>query len=340
MATRRMTKNANGQFVRPTAGVAKEQVFTWDHGAQYFTARSDLFRRHVASWRQLGLVEKWESPIAVFGPHETDVQHDASPSGKIEGSNASPTRYLGVPGMPAIAKHLLENTPTHLGQFVANIQPLESGVRLLGESGQTLGEADTVIVATVAPQVKQLVSDFDGLDSIDAYQLRPCWAALLALQSPLALPFGGAFVNAGPIRWFSLGNAKPGRSGPPTVTVHASADWSEANLQRPADDVARDLCEAFRKVVDGELPCSMGYGKPNLLIDHCIAHRWRYAIPDSEAHPCRHLQSTCGRVICAGDWLAGARVEGAFLSGISAASRILNSLPYTDPSKPKQLNLF
>jgi len=51
------------------------------------------------------------------------------------------------------------------------------------------------------------------------------------------------------------------------------------------------------------------------------AHRWRYARAAEPLHV-RTLTDEAHRVAVAGDWCAGNRVEGAWLSGQAAAASI------------------
>jgi predicted NAD/FAD-dependent oxidoreductase len=75
--------------------------------------------------------------------------------------------------------------------------------------------------------------------------------------------------------------------------------------------VSKDLIEAFEAVVAGSLP-------PQRYV---AAHRWRYG-QCSELDERRMLfDPKMGLAVC-GDWLAGGRVEVAFLAGIKAADAI------------------
>jgi|GEM_PF-5425727 predicted NAD/FAD-dependent oxidoreductase len=71
-------------------------------------------------------------------------------------------------------------------------------------------------------------------------------------------------------------------------------------------------------------------GLPPKSAQFSAAHRWRFALPpDPLAESC--LFESEMKVGACGDWCAGPRVEGAFLSGMSAASRVLGLL------KPSEL---
>ncbi len=79
----------------------------FDHGAQYFTARDPAFRRAVAAWRERGLVMTWHGRIGRVG------------NDGIEPEERKQERFVGVPGMNAIGKHLAADLTIHTGVRVA-----------------------------------------------------------------------------------------------------------------------------------------------------------------------------------------------------------------------------
>lgn len=69
------------------------------------------------------------------------------------------------------------------------------------------------------------------------------------------------------------------------------------------------------------------------------AHRWKFAIPvDPPVERC-YFDKEFGIAAC-GDWASGTRVEGAFLSGMAAAGRILGTLSVRRHATQTQLALF
>jgi predicted NAD/FAD-dependent oxidoreductase len=62
--------------------------------------------------------------------------------------------------------------------------------------------------------------------------------------------------------------------------------------------------------------------------DYSVAHRWRYALPTEPLEESCLFDSDMQVAAC-GDWCGRPRVEGAFLSGVSAAGRVMG-LPKTD----------
>jgi predicted NAD/FAD-dependent oxidoreductase len=131
---------------------------------------------------------------------------------------------------------------------------------------------------------------------------------MLRYDAALDFEFDAALMTRGPLRWLARDRSKPGRSGAEAWLLHASADWSEANLEQSAEFVAARLLAAF---------ADLGARAPQAW----LAHRWRYA----NAEPA--LNAECGwdagsAIGLCGDWLNGGNVEGAWLSGCRLAGKI------------------
>jgi predicted NAD/FAD-dependent oxidoreductase len=142
--------------------------------------------------------------------------------------------------------------------------------------------------------------------------MRGCWALMLRFPAEIDLSFDAAFVNEGPLRWIARDSSKPGRRGPETWLLHASAEWSEEHLEAHPSAVAAELLRAFSRLGGA---ASLAW----------TAHRWRYAdtAPAIDRGCVWHAGDGVG--LC-GDWLNGGKVEGAWLSGRRLASQVLQSL--------------
>ena len=109
--------------------------------------------------------------------------------------------------------------------------------------------------------------------------------------------------DTGDIAWAVRNSEKPGRTGPETWVVQASASWSGAKLEASSDDVAKLLLAGLADAAGTAIP------EPILA----LAHRWRFALSagtgDGEL-----WNPALGLGVC-GDWLLGPRVECAWLSG-------------------------
>jgi hypothetical protein len=118
-------------------------------------------------------------------------------------------------------------------------------------------------------------------------------------------------LNEGPLRWVARDSSKPGRRGPETWLLHASAEWSEEHLEADPSAVAVELLRAFSQLGGASSAA-------------WTAHRWRYAdtAPTMNRECVWHAGDGLG--LC-GDWLNGGKVEGAWLSGRQLASQVMQS---------------
>ena len=140
--------------------------------------------------------------------------------------------------------------------------------------------------------------------------LDPCWAGMFAFIEPIAGP-DVLRPAAGPIAWLARETSRPlCPPGPDAWVVHASPDWTRANLDRSANDVAQDLLTAFRDLT--------GSNEPALQM---AAHRWRYAqVATPLGTPC--LWDAAAHLGVCGDWCIGPRIEAAWESGIALGAAL------------------
>lgn len=258
-----------------------------DHGAQFFTTRSEEFRRAATSWEASGWIEPWYS----------DQGH---------------IRYKGIGGMNALAKHLASPFTVRTG---TRVQPLAaSGGRwqVTAASGDNFA-ADALILTPPAPQSAALLADLaPGITAdLNAIEYDPCFALLLTLDGPSLVPEPG-FTRPGDgvIDWLADNTQKGVSEGPAAITVHATGAFTRAHLNTPVDEVTRLLLEAAMPYLGNAVTATQ-------------LHRWMYAKPVADNHSMCLFSAVPAPVAVAGDALAGSRVEGAYLSGLAAARRIL-----------------
>lgn len=275
----------------------------FDHGAQYFTARDRQFRKYVESWIQDGVVRSWNANIVVLA------------DGAIKERKSGTDRFVATPGMNAICKHLANGVDVRFQTQIASIDRTSDQWQMKSTDGADLGVFDVAIVSAPAIQSANLLSAVPDLaDQARGTEMSGCWAMMLAFESSLGLDFAGAFVHESAISWIANNRSKPERGdGPETWVLHASADWSEAHMEQEAATIERLLIEEFWNAT-GLAPTEPSY---------VTSHRWRFAIPPNPlAESC--LFDEALRIGACGDWCAGPRVEGAFLSGVAAADRVLD----------------
>ena len=299
---------------------------SFDHGAQYFTARDPRFKRYVDSWVDQGLVANW--PDETAGADQKIVVIEA---GSIQSESSSQDRYVAVPAMNAICKHLASDLTVHVKTRIEKITAAGDGVSLTDDDGNDLGTFDRLIVSAPAAQAAELLVDFPTLAKpIAEIEMKACYAAMVSFEEPLTDQWVGAFLHESFLSWTARNSTKPSRNREQeNVVIHATPEWTAEHWEDEPDDVAQAMLREFWRVT----------GIDPRDTTHLQVHRWKYAIADTDAGTgCFANESAV--VIACGDWANGSRVEGAFLSGMAAAGRIIGKLSPIPNSSAAQSLLF
>lgn len=278
-----------------------DHSIAFDHGAQYFTARDERFQTAVETWKSEGIVQPWNGRIV-------DLEH-----GTANDKQDQPERLVAVPAMNSLCKHLAENLDVRLAHEVVRLKR-EGAWHLELVDGSSYGPFDKLICTAPAPQTADLVSGLSQLEqTCRAVNMKSCWALMLAFRESLNQQFAGAFVVDSPLSWIANSSSKPGRDTQFECWVaHGSAAWSDQHLESTPAEVQRQLLTAFDSALGG-LPTAPA---------SATVHRWRYALAENPLEQQSLWDHETQLGIC-GDWAAGQRVEGAYLSGRSMAETIL-----------------
>ena len=278
---------------RGLAGAA----LAFDHGAQYFTVRDDRFSELVAEWQRDRVVAKWTGRVVTF---DDEGWEDVSPSAKATGDKEVTVRYVGIPGMSAIAAAMADGLDVTYGHRVESLQPL-------------LDTFDRVVLAVPASHASPLVARVPVLaDKIAGVIMKPSWTVMAAFEEKVAARFDAAFVNGSALGWIARNTSKPKRDWKVDAWVlQATTAWSAAHVGDRPDDVGAFLMEAFEDLVRAGLPRAF----------YAAVHRWRYATADPPL-AVGAIHDPESRITLCGDWCLGSRIEDAYLSGLEAASAI------------------
>ncbi len=265
---------------------------TFDHGAQFITARTDRFCAAVQGWSAQGLVREW-----------------------FKGAGDRHARWRGEPAMTAVPKLLARDLDVLLDKKVSGLRQNESGWMATLESGESI-QAGAVLLTAPVPQSLALL-DAGGFvmppavrAQLEGIEYERCIAVMATLSGHSKLPPpGGLAPSEGPIGWLADNQLK-GISALPALTIHATPAYSleHWDVDRPA--TARELLDAAGPWLGASVT---GFQ----------VHAWRYARPAKvEPQPCLALADD-HPLLLAGDAFGGQRVEGAALSGWAAAEALL-----------------
>lgn len=259
---------------------------SFDHGAQYFTASDPTFQAAVTKWQERGLINRW--------------------------SSVGEKMWVGVPTMNAPVKYLASRHEVKWATRIEKLSYAEDHWHLITEDDPCGSLFDAAIVAVPAEQAAPLLAPWNSAFSEQAASIRsaPCWTVMLAFDRPLSAT--ETFIcDDEVIAWAARNSDKPGRGPIESWVIQASAKWSAAHLENNPEEVCAQLCDRLFDTL------SLSQLRPL----SAIAHRWRYALPESSDR--QALYDKDMQLGVCGDWLSGPKVECAWLSGSALASKII-----------------
>lgn len=292
-----------GRGVGGRMATRRREGAIFDHGAQFFTARDERFSRWVEEWRSLGLVEPWYE-YGSTGMH-----------------------FRGAPGMTAIAKYLAADLNVRRETLVSKISYGTDPIKWTVTTSEDdhLSSRQLILTAPVPQSLALLENCGAPLASRDLAQLKAirfsrCIAALAILDQPSALTqHGGALkLKSEPVQWIGDNFHKGVSPQMPAVTIHSTPAFAEEHWH--SDDSVR-----LPKLLDAAAPFLQA------RVVSCHGHRWGFSAPLATGAPYPHeayIDGSLGLAM-AGDGLTGGRVEGAALSGLTAASELVASTKTT-----------
>ena len=263
-----------------------------DHGAQFFTVRSEAFSAVVEQWVADGTVHEWCRGFSSDDGHP---------------------RVAVANGMAELAAHMSVGLDVRPSVHVDAVRSAGHQWAVTWPATQRgaagLIEADVVVLTPPAPQAAALVASEVTIPELD---YEPMISLLVALGEPPSIPSPGGVQLEDDPTWSWIGdNVAKGASSIPAVTLHTRADVASSRWDEDDEALTLDLVHAAQPWVRGAE-----------IIDVHL-HRWRYATPlVPQDEPC--LVRAGGRLVFAGDAFGGPRIEGAFLSGRAAADAVVN----------------
>ncbi len=273
-----------GRGVGGRMATRKIELAKADHGAQYFSVKSPEFRLFIDELIAQNIISEWQVP------------------------QRENVRYIGRTGMNTIPKHMAASL---------NVRLNEKAVRLHSQSVETESGNqylfDALISTMPIPQATELFQRSETVLSdkdqhvLASIEYDPCIAVLAMLKTPTAIEGGGLLLENQPVAWIA-DNFQKGISSVPSVTLHASASYSQAHLEDDLQTVGNDL---LASVSDWIVPES---------IEQVQVHRWRYSLARQRySHSFYKLEHA--PVYLAGDAFGLGNVEGAFLSGLEVGKQ-------------------
>lgn len=285
-----------------------EQDYIFDHGAQYFTARTKPFQHFIKPLIKHKVIKRW------------NARHIKYYNNKIaERSNWTDCapHYVGVPNMNSIAKHLAKNLNIYIN---TKIIALDYGKKwnLQDELGQTYRNFDWVIYTVPSPQVKQILpTKFKYYSDVNRIKMDACFSLMLGFKTNLLLDFETADIANHNLKWISVNSHRQNRTDQYTLVVQSSQDYANINIDSDHKYVLDNLISQTSDLI----------GHNAGLANYKSIHIWRYASTRNYNKNSEQLPVFCDQdlnlALC-GDWSLRGRgsIENAFTSAYNISKII------------------
>ena len=331
-----------------------EHKFAFDHGAQYIgTPKTEAFRRALGEWDSAGFVKEWTGRVADVAASSTN---DDAKAYSLHQDDDAKKRYVGFPRMNSICQNLLDHDNIDIvlqTRACATFNDKDKQWTLASHGDRKeLGQFDWLIGGdrlsatnnradlrnTPLGSFKEEVKQIESI---------PILVLMVAFESPLQLPYDGITFDDisgefGSMGWIARDTSKPGRErgdGRECWVVQSGHEAAKQVLEMTTDEpdfekrrelvrekakelLMNDFLRAIKKLL----------GDDNASIPPIVSsvgHRWSAAFPSP---PKSSQEMDCfldieNKFIGTGDYLGklAGRVEGAYISGSTAASALLDA---------------
>ena len=284
-----------GRGVGGRISTRRAEPYFFDHGAQYFTARTKPFHDFIQPLLDQGIIERWNARYMKFESNQI-----------VERKNWSheEPRYVGVTGMNQVGKFLAKGLDIKLNTRIASLKNQDKW-QLTDEQAQQYSDFDWVICTIPSPQaIAVLPKSFKYYADIKAIKMQAFFSLMLGFERDLPLEFEAAHVTNSDVSWIAVNSHKPKRLSHFSLMVHSSGEYAEAHIDDNHEEVMQHLIAETSHIIG----CDVGSA------DYKTLHRWLYAnnVQRDQNSPIfldkEHKLAVCG------DWCLGGRVESAFTS--------------------------
>jgi predicted NAD/FAD-dependent oxidoreductase len=280
--------------------------YHFDHGAQFFTAKSDEFKELCQTAKDDNVVEEWKCRFVEIIGSNIDAKPHANKN----------LYFVAKPQMNSLCKYVGKDLNILLGKQVESIDFNCNKWSLQTSKGEKHEGFDYLFLAIPSHQAANLIpKNFQYSDIISNIKMSGCFTLMLGFKEDLKIDFDAALVRESIINWISVNSSKPERLNSFSIVVNSSNKWADDNIEEDLEIIKQKMTTALRKMFNFDL---------NNIKYHNI-HRWRYANANLREGNKSLFDPNLNLGVC-GDWLIGGKVENAFLSGLDLYKNINDNL--------------
>ncbi len=276
--------------------------FNFDHGAQFFTAKTPAFRCFVKELESHAVVAQWHARFVELESLNRESQRTW---------DSEFPHYVGIPAMNSIGKYLAKNLDIRSNHLITGIKKNQSSW-LVETTDSAEGPFDWVVVTTPAVQASDILPETFYLKiHFEDVTMRPCFSLMLGYDKPKSFDWDAAFVSKSILSWVSINSSKPNRNEPLTIVAMSKNDWAYENFERQETELIDEMLAELERISEKKLE-DAAYLK---------LKRWKYAnaFRKDEA---LELIDYASHLACCGDWCISGRIESAFISSSQLANKL------------------
>lgn len=281
--------------------------FCFDHGTQFFTARSQKFHKYLNPYMHAGVASEWKGRIIRLDINKQET--DAMVKEKL---------LVASPNMNSLCKYMAKGIDIRTSCEVTPLSDKDKRKWLLrNTNGENLGLFDWVISTAPPPQTIRLFSQYiKENSSLCTATMQGCYALIIGFKRPWDRTWIAAMVQDNPINWIAVNSSKPGRDKNVTCfVVHSTNDWAQLHINDHMEQVEKFLMEQFTALT----------GIDTKHAEYLSTHRWLYAKTKKSYLSSFYIDRELG-IAAVGDWCGHSRIEDAWMHAIKLGEYLLNEL--------------
>jgi len=274
------------------------EKFSFDHGAQCFTARSTEFQEFLQSFINSGDVAPW------IGKAINIEDKEITPRFWFE------THLVSCPNMNSLCKKMAQDLDIKIGVEISTLTKKHDIWNLFDINNNDLGEFNLVISTAPPKQTKKLFGDHFNIKEI---AMQPCFSMMLGFEKKWQNDWVFAKIKNNPIKSIAINSSKPMRNCDATsIVIQTKRSWSIENVDFKPEELQKILLENFTNLI----------GISGKEASYISLHRWLYALIDEGGGEIFFDKENA--LGATGDWALGSRIEDVWISANKLSKVILN----------------
>jgi predicted NAD/FAD-dependent oxidoreductase len=211
---------------------------TIDTGAQFFQARSDVFKAEIERLEKVGVVKAWNPRLGVIKDQT------------IEPFGLPEKLYVGVPHMASVFREWGNGLSVIFGEKILGLEKNKENAWLLKSQRTTHGPFSWVIFACPPERVLELLPRGCNFKrEVMQVKMTACWSVVLDIRSSTQIPFDASYIKKSDMTLILRYGSKPDRPQDPQLwVVHMSNPWSFDHARTPKEDVCDSVAMQFRNL--------------------------------------------------------------------------------------------